>query len=258
MTYQYRHIVNEEKAATPAALSFQGFLSIRHKHYGLAERAYLQAIEDTASGADRDKLLTNLGYLYLEINRSNDAINVFNRITHASFKAVIGLALAFVRAGQHQEAYSVYNSVLKSLSDGDDQAGMILVAMAAMVYASQGEVDTKTILYQWCVNLFTFSYCSFALTTKFLFSSYFFSILLKNSPIQALYSACALGILHQDNQLTTTILSELKKYENCEANCAHISYLTAQHYASIVSMLLKLFCKFSVEFLCSSNKHAKD
>ncbi|XP_014100452.2 tetratricopeptide repeat protein 37 [Bactrocera oleae] len=202
------HIVNEEKDATPAALSFQGFLNIRQKNYALAERAYLQAIEHIASGADRDKLLTNLGYLYLTINRPNDAINVFNCITHASFKAIIGLALAFVRAGQHQEAYSVYNSVLKSLSDGgDDKAGMILVAMAAMVYASQGEADTKTILYQ--------------------------CILLKNSPIQALYSACALGILHQDKQLTTTILTELKKYENCEAHCAHISYLTAQHYASI-------------------------
>ncbi|XP_011178747.2 tetratricopeptide repeat protein 37 [Zeugodacus cucurbitae] len=202
------HIANEEKAATTAALSLQGFLNIRHKHYGLAERAYLQAVEHMASGAERDKLLTNLGYLYLEINRPNDAINVFNRITHASFKAIIGLALAFVRAGQHQEAYSVYNSVLKTLSESnDDKAGMILVAMAAMVYASQGEADTKTILYQ--------------------------CILLKNSPIQALYSACALGILHQDNQLTTTILTELKKYENCEAHCAHISYLTAQHYASI-------------------------
>uniref|UniRef100_W8BBM6 Tetratricopeptide repeat protein 37 n=1 Tax=Ceratitis capitata TaxID=7213 RepID=W8BBM6_CERCA len=202
------HIKNEEKEATQAALSFQGFLNIRQKHYHLAERAYQQAVESTTAGEERDKLLINLGYLYLKINRPSEAINCFNRVTHASFKAIIGLALAFVRADQHQEAYSVYNSVLKSLTDeNEDKAGMILVAMAAMVYGSQGEADTKTILYQ--------------------------CILLKNSPIQALYSACALGILHLDNQLTTTILTELKKYENIEVHCAHIAYLTAQHYAAI-------------------------
>ncbi|XP_053963021.1 tetratricopeptide repeat protein 37 [Anastrepha ludens] len=203
------YVVNEEKDATLAALSFQGFLNLQQKHYRPAERAYLQAVESTVATTNeqRDKLLTNLGYLYLKMNRPNDAINVFNRVTHASLKAIIGLALAFVRAGQHQEAYSLYNSVLKSLvADNEDKAGMILVAMAAMVYASQGEADTKTILYQ--------------------------CILLKNSPIQALYSACALGILHDDNQLTMTILTELKKYENSEVHSGHIAYLTAQHYVA--------------------------
>ncbi|XP_067630792.1 tetratricopeptide repeat protein 37 isoform X2 [Eurosta solidaginis] len=201
------YTVNEERYSTHAALSFQGFLNIRQKHYRPAEIAYLQAIDALSAGEERDKLLTNLGYLYLKMKLPNDAINVFNRITHASVKAIIGLALAFVRAAQHPEAYSVYNSVLKTLTDeNDNRAGMILVAMAAMVYASQGEADTKTILYQ--------------------------CILLKNSPIQALYSACALGILHHDNQLTTTILTELKKYENCISYCAHIAYLRAQHYVT--------------------------
>lgn len=61
-----------------------------------------------------------------------------------------------------------------------------------------------------------------------------FSILLKDSPIQALYSACALGILHQDHQLAETILIELKKYENIEQYVAHIAYLTAQYYRANV------------------------
>lgn len=59
--------------------------------------------------------------------------------------------------------------------------------------------------------------------------------MLKDSPIQALYSACALGILHQDKQLSETILIELKKYENSEQHAAHIAYLTAQYYKANVS-----------------------
>lgn len=60
-------------------------------------------------------------------------------------------------------------------------------------------------------------------------------MLLKDSPIQALYSACALGILHNDNQLSETILMELKKHENIEAHAAHIAFLTAQYYKKNVS-----------------------
>lgn len=65
-----------------------------------------------------------------------------------------------------------------------------------------------------------------------------FSILLKDSPIQALFSACALGILHHDNQLSETILTELKKRENSEKHVADIAYLTAQYYLVNVSFEL--------------------
>lgn len=59
-----------------------------------------------------------------------------------------------------------------------------------------------------------------------------FSILLKDVPIQALFSACSLGILHNDNELTQIIMSELKAYHFKEEFCADISYLTA-HYCLI-------------------------
>lgn len=97
-----------------------------------------------------DLLYTNLGYVHLKLNEPIEAINAFNKVTHASFKPIIGLALAYFKAGQHQESYSVYSSVLKSVAGiEDDKAARILVAMASMVYAFQGEADTKTILYQW-------------------------------------------------------------------------------------------------------------
>ncbi|KNC22993.1 hypothetical protein FF38_07937 [Lucilia cuprina] len=195
----------EENNSSASAYSFQGFLSERQQLYRPALRAYAKAAENAAPGTERDLMYTNLGYVYLKLNEPNEAINAFNKVTQASFKPIIGLALAYFKAGQHQESYSVYSSVLKSVAGvEDDKAARILVAMASMVYAFQGEADTKTILYQ--------------------------CILLKDSPIQALYSACALGILHQDNQLSETILIELKKYEDSEQHAAHIAYLTAQYY----------------------------
>lgn len=140
----------EENNSSVSAYSFQGFLSERQKLYRPAVKAYAKAAENAAPGAERDLMYTNLGYVYLKLNEPNEAINAFNKVTQASFKPIIGLALAYFKAGQHQESYSVYNSVLKSVAGvEDDKAARILVAMASMVYAFQGEADTKTILYQW-------------------------------------------------------------------------------------------------------------
>ncbi|XP_073812213.1 tetratricopeptide repeat protein 37 [Musca autumnalis] len=198
------YTINEENDASASAWSFLGFLCERHRLYRLAARAYGKAAEKS-TGNERDLMYTNLGYSHLRLNEPNEAIMAFNKIAHASFKPMIGLALAYYKAGQHQESYSVYKSVLKSVAGiEDDKASRILVAMASMVYAFQGEADTKTILYQ--------------------------CILLKDSPIQALFSACALGILHKDNQLSETILTELKKRENSEKHVADIAYLTAQYF----------------------------
>ncbi|XP_075166256.1 tetratricopeptide repeat protein 37 isoform X2 [Haematobia irritans] len=200
------YTINEENEAPSCAWSFLGFLCYHHRLYRLATKAYSKAVEKS-SGNERDLMYTNLGYTHLRLDEPNQAISAFNKIAHASFKPMIGLALAYYKAGQHQESYSVYKSVLNTVAGiEDDKASRILVAMASMVYAFQGEADTKTILYQ--------------------------CILLKDSPIQALFSACALGILHQDNQLSETILSELKKRENSEKHVADIAYLTAQYYVA--------------------------
>lgn len=195
----------EEEFCSPEALSYFSFLNAQHQLWRPAIKGYLQAVKTTTNPEIRNKLFTNLGFMFLKINQPEEAINAFNLVLEASFKPIVGLALAYFKSGQHQEAYSVYNSILKSVAGSEeDKAAMILVAMASMVYSSQGEADTKTILYQ--------------------------CILLKDSPIEALYSACALGILHHDNQLTETILLELKKYERSLEHCAHIAFLTSQYY----------------------------
>ncbi|XP_062129525.1 superkiller complex protein 3 isoform X1 [Drosophila sulfurigaster albostrigata] len=199
------YVQNEEADASVSALTFQGFLCIRQKLYQQAIKAFSRACKQSDPGADRDKLYTNLGYLYLKIGQPEQAVNAFNTVAHATFKPIIGLALAYYRSGQLEQSYSIYNSVLGSVVGQDDEkAATILVAMASMVYAFQGERDTKTVLYQ--------------------------CILLKGVPIQALYSACALGVLHEDNDLCEMIMSEFKAYQFNEEHCANIAYLTAYYW----------------------------
>lgn len=62
----------------------------------------------------------------------------------------------------------------------------------------------------------------------------FYSISLKNCPVQAFFSTCALGILHGDIQLSQTILQELSKIKDSEETSHHIAFLTAQVHKSKV------------------------
>ncbi|XP_017015128.2 superkiller complex protein 3 [Drosophila takahashii] len=210
------YVQNEEADASIASLSFQGFLYARKGLYHQAVEAFTRACKLCEPGADRDKLYTNLGYLYLKLDQPEQAANALNTVAHATFKPIIGLAQAYYRSGQLQESYSIYNSVLSNVvGHDDDKAATILVAMASMIYAYQGEADTKTLLYQ-CV-------------------------LLKDVPIQALYSAFALGIIHRDNELSRTIMTELSAYAFKEEYCADVSYLTA-YYILINDGVRKALC----------------
>ncbi|XP_034475811.1 tetratricopeptide repeat protein 37 [Drosophila innubila] len=199
------YVQNEETDASISSLTFQGFLCVRQKLYQQAINAFTRACEQSDPGEDRDKLYTNLGYLYLKLGQPEKAVKAFNAISHATFKPIIGLALAYYRSGQLEQSYSIYNSVLDSVVGQDDEkAATILVAMASMVYEFQGERDTKTVLYQ--------------------------CLLLKGVPIQALYSACALGVLHGDSDLCQMIMSELKAHQFSEEHCADVAYLTAYYW----------------------------
>lgn len=52
----------------------------------------------------------------------------------------------------------------------------------------------------------------------------------ENRPIEALLSACALGILHDDIELSELVLKELKQYERDDLWCHHIAFLTSEFY----------------------------
>ncbi|CAD7078460.1 unnamed protein product [Hermetia illucens] len=190
--------------ATLESLSYLGFLNSRQSLTNSATKAFELAVEK-ASGPDKDKMLCNVGYSYLRNNQLQEAIKAFDEVSEASFKSYIGLALARFRASQFQDSYSVYNLALEWLANNETEKSLILVAMSSMVYAAQGEGDTKGILKQ-CINL-------------------------QNPPIQALFSACALGIIHTDQKLIDAALKALKPYEDDVEHCHHIAFLIAQVHA---------------------------
>lgn len=57
-----------------------------------------------------------------------------------------------------------------------------------------------------------------------------FSIAQTPPHIEGLFSACALGILHQDMQLSELVLVELRKYESDYKHSHHVVFLMSQFY----------------------------
>lgn len=64
---------------------------------------------------------------------------------------------------------------------------------------------------------------------------FYFSISLNDPPIEGLFSGCALGILHDDKQMTKLVLDELKQHESNSTIVHHIAFLTSQFYLKMVS-----------------------
>lgn len=61
--------------------------------------------------------------------------------------------------------------------------------------------------------------------TQFTFG---FSIGLPSPPVEGLFSACALGLHHNDMQLAKLVLHELKRYENNTKFAHHVAFLYSQ------------------------------
>jgi superkiller protein 3 len=142
------HCDGEDTEASLEAWCFLGALNAKQNLWIGAVKAYQRALAK-AEGATKDKILCDLGYSLLKLKKPLEAIQAFNSVTEATFKATVGLALAHFRAQQFQESYSVYESVLQWLASTDTEKSLVLVAMSAMVYAFQGEGDAKTVLFQW-------------------------------------------------------------------------------------------------------------
>jgi len=145
------HIKYEEDDASIAALCFQGFLNHRQKLYKPALTSYTLALKKCSKpGKWRDKLLSNLAFLYLKLNKPKDAVKMLNSVSEGTFTAIVGLAYAYYRAGNNGEAYSVYSSILESIpEDNTYKSSRVLAAVASVVYGFQDQNDTKTVLYQW-------------------------------------------------------------------------------------------------------------
>lgn len=94
-------------------------------------------------------MLCNLAYDLLKENKPEEAVKAFENVTEATFRSTIGLAHSHFKAKQYQNSYEVYESALELLAKSDTEKSLILVALASMVYAFQGENDAKSVLFQW-------------------------------------------------------------------------------------------------------------
>lgn len=96
-----------------------------------------------------DKLLSNLAYSLLKVNKPKDAVKAFENVNEATFRSTIGLAHSHFKAENYESSYAVYESALEWLADNDTDKSLILVALSSMIYAFRGENDAKMALYQW-------------------------------------------------------------------------------------------------------------
>lgn len=143
------HVRAEDDHTKVEAYSYLGYLNANQKLWNAALKIYTKALNKCTDQEEKDKIVSNIGNILLKMDKPLEASEYFNSISKATFKSTIGLALAYYRADQHQESYSVYSSALEWLATSEEEKSLILIAMSAMVYAFQGEADTKTILYQW-------------------------------------------------------------------------------------------------------------
>lgn len=111
----------------------------------------------------------------------------------------------------YEESYATYQSAVEWLASSDREKSSVLVAMSAMVYAFQGENDAKMLLFQ-CIDL-------------------------PSPPPEALFSLCAISLIHADKQLSDLTIKELQKFEHDEKYSHHAIFLIGQFYMKNVSTI---------------------
>ena len=83
-----------EAGASFEAWTYVGYLSSCQGMWKQSAEAYEKAAE-VASDTEKDKCLTDLGYSYLKLNKTSEAVKAFSSVKAATFSSTIGLALAF-------------------------------------------------------------------------------------------------------------------------------------------------------------------
>lgn len=79
--------------ASVKSLCYLGYLAYHQGNLNMAANAYLKATE-RAKDAELDDILFNLGYIYLLLDRPEQAVKTFKHIQSISLDAQIGLAVA--------------------------------------------------------------------------------------------------------------------------------------------------------------------
>ncbi|XP_046427826.1 tetratricopeptide repeat protein 37 isoform X2 [Neodiprion fabricii] len=190
----------------PCALNAHGLLLERQKLYNPAVRAFTLALKLATKDNEKDSLRVNLSRSLVQLNKFDEAVQLCQGIKNADFNSHCQLALSLFKAERYEESYGAYEAALHWLAgDGSDKAH-VLCAMAAMAYMFQGVDDAKTLLFQ-CIRI-------------------------QPPTVSGLLAAAALGLLHQDINLTALVLRELKPYQDHPEHRNHITLLSA--YAHVV------------------------
>lgn len=170
------------------ALTIMGILQERSGLLQTAAKCY-EAAYEYAEEDKKNITLLNIGRIQVRLGNYEQAIKTYKAITEASLDSTCGLALALLKKGLYEEAYSAYDTALHWLSNSDNEKADLLVAMAGIVYMYKGADDAKTLLF------------------------HSIQVSQKKPTAHSLFAICSLGIIQSDQSLSKLALSELQKYE---------------------------------------------
>ncbi|XP_043965312.1 tetratricopeptide repeat protein 37 [Gambusia affinis] len=177
----------ERIQSDPDAFIMLGYLNEHLQLKRQALQAYQRAVELLQSSSSSEMLVFSLGSCARALCNSgqwDEAVQVYKSTPLQDLSDLVGLALAYCRAGLYPESISVYERALAVTSNEKEKA-YILTALA-MLQHQQGNLDSaKTLLFK----------CS----------------LLKEPISESLLCLCALGLVHSDATLAAAALTELLK-----------------------------------------------
>uniref|UniRef100_A0A182PIB7 Tetratricopeptide repeat protein 37 n=1 Tax=Anopheles epiroticus TaxID=199890 RepID=A0A182PIB7_9DIPT len=199
------HCADLAERSSVVALRFLGNLSSRLGLWRTASEAYRRAAAGATQPALRDEILCDLGHCLMKQARHEEAVQCYESLRgEPHYRAVIGRAQAYFRAAQYEQSYAEYEQGLNHLAKTDTEKAYVLIAMSAMVYAFHGQEAARTVLFQ-CIAQ-------------------------PQPPIEALFSACALGLLHKDTMLTELVIKELRKHEDDPVHGHHVVFFVSEFY----------------------------
>ncbi|XP_043287531.1 tetratricopeptide repeat protein 37 [Venturia canescens] len=178
-----------------------GLLLERQKLVGPAACEFHEAIKLEKDETKKDFVRINLARVVVQLGEYEKSVEACKDIKTASFKSHCQLALSLFKARRFEESYAAYEATLNWLADAGSDKAHVLCAMAAMAYMFQEVDDVKTLLFQ-CIQI-------------------------QPPTVAGLLAAAALGLLHDDSNLTGLVLHELEPYKDEPENRHHVAILTA-------------------------------
>ncbi|XP_067885819.1 superkiller complex protein 3 [Heterodontus francisci] len=180
-----------ERIQTDAtAFTMLGYLNEYLNLKKQAGEAYHRAVvllENTEDEAKLKYARRNWARALCAAGQYQEAIQAYMLYLPVEFDDIIGLALAYLKKGLHQESTKAYEKAL-TVARTEKEKAHIMIALA-MIAFKEGRMDNaKTLLFK----------CS----------------MLKEPSMESLQALCALGLSKKDTTLTTAALNELFKHSD--------------------------------------------